>query len=313
MSTAEVVTFGEAMISLRAESLIRLGCGFTSSMAGAESNVAVGLARLGHHVVWTGAAGQDEPGALIIRTLRAEGVDAHTRLDPARPTGLMLLEHRLGTTSRVTYHRAGSAGGNLGWSDVEPHLQEGVRLLHFSGITPALGPRALEASLRAIDAARDRGIAISLDINHRKMLWSRETAAEVLAPMALRVDHLIASDAELQLLGGGSEDENTEIALSAGVGHVVVKRGAAGVTVVAPGERLDVAARSVAVVDTIGAGDAFTAGYLSAVLEGNTLRERAQRGVDVAAFAVASTGDWEGLPTREELALLHISEGETLR
>ncbi len=313
MTAPDVVTFGETMISLRAESLIRLGSRFTSSMAGAESNVAVGLARLGHRVVWAGAVGADEPGALIRRTLRAEGVESHIRVDPTRPTGLMLLEHRLGQTSRVTYHRAGSAGGNLRWSDVEPHLQEGTRLLHVSGITPALGPSALDATLRALDAARDLGVTISLDINHRERLWSREAAAEALGPMMRRVDHLIASDNELTLLGAASEDANIDLAFSHGVKDLVVKRGAAGVTVVTPDNRFDVAARSVPVVDTVGAGDAFTAGYLSGVLDGSPVERRAQRGVDVAAFAVSSRGDWEGLPTRDELALLHLTSGETLR
>lgn len=313
MTAPKVVTFGETMISLRAESLIRLGTRFTSSMAGAESNVAVGLSRLGHTVAWAGAVGDDEPGALVHRTLRAEGVEAHVRVDPARPTGLMLLEHRLGQTSRVTYHRSGSAGSNLQWSDVEPHLRPGTRLLHVSGITPALGRDALDATLRALDAARDKGIIISLDLNHRALLWSRESAAEVLRPMARRVDHLIASDTELTLLGGDAEEAVVSTALAKGVTSLVVKRGAAGVTVVTDGGRFDVAARTVPVVDTIGAGDAFTAGYLSGVLDGCSPRGCGERGVDVAAFAVSTRGDWEGLPTRDELGLLDVASGETLR
>lgn len=310
---AEVVTFGEAMISLRAEGLIRLGSGFTSHMAGAESNVAVGLARLGHRVVWAGAVGEDEPGALISRTLRAEGVEAHIRRDPARPTGLMLLEQRLGQTSRALYHRAGSAGGNLQWADVAPHLQQGTRLLHVSGITPALGPSALDATECAIDTARSMGVAISLDLNLREMLWSREEAAHTLGPMAGRVTHLIASDNELALLGEDSEEANIALAMSSGVEVLALKRGAAGVTIVTPSERFTIAARTVQVVDTIGAGDAFTAGFLSGVLDGLTFKDGAQRGVDVAAFAVSSRGDCEGLPTRDELQLLRLPSGETLR
>lgn len=313
MTAAEVVTLGEAMVSLRATGLIRLGSGFTSSIAGAESNVAIGLARLGHRVAWVGAVGQDEPGELVRRTLRAEGVDAHIRLDPARSTGLMLLEHRLRHTSRVLYHRAGSAGSNLEWGDVAPPLWEGPRLLHVSGITPALSASARETTLRAVDTAREMGVIVSLDINHREKLWGMAAASEVLGPLALRVDHLIASEAELQILGAGSEDENIARALSSGIEQVVVKRGAAGVTIVNSTSRFDIPARDVEVVDTIGAGDAFTAGYLSGVLEGSPPHECAERGVDVAAFAVSSRGDWEGLPTREELALLQLASGETLR
>lgn len=310
---AEILTFGEAMVSLRATGLIRLGSGFTSSIAGAESNVAVGLARLGHRVAWVGAVGKDEPGALITRTLRAEGVDAKIRLDPLRPTGLMLLEHRLGHTSRVLYYRAGSAGSSLEWTDVAPHLEERPRLLHVSGITPALSPSARETTLRAVDMARDLGVTVSLDVNHREMLWTTTAAAEVLGPLAQRVNHLIASEHELRILGEDSEEANIALALSLGIENVVVKRGAAGVTVVTPGDHFHVAAHAVEVVDTIGAGDAFTAGYLSGVLEGCSPRGCALRGVGVAAFAVSSRGDWEGLPSRDELELLKLSAGETVR
>lgn len=313
MTAAEVVTLGETMVSLRAAGLIRLGSGFTSSIAGAESNVAIGLARLGHRVAWVGAVGHDEPGALISRTLRAEGVDAQIRLDPLRPTGLMLLEHRLGHTSRVLYHRAGSAGSNFEWDDVAPHLLKGPRLLHVSGITPALSPSARDITLRAVDTARDMGVIVSLDVNHREKLWSATAAAEVLGPLARRVNHLIASEHELQILGGGSEEENITLAVSDGIESVVVKRGAAGVTIITSADRYDVPARAVEVVDTIGAGDAFTAGYLSGVLEGCAPRACASRGVDVAAFAVSSRGDWEGLPSRDELALLTLASGETVR
>lgn len=100
----EVVTFGETMAALRAHGALRLGGSLGLSVAGAESNVAIGLARLGHRVHWAGQVGADELGALVLRTLRAEGVDA------GRPTGLLLAEPRLGTLTRVSYYRAASAG-----------------------------------------------------------------------------------------------------------------------------------------------------------------------------------------------------------
>ena len=167
--------------------------------------------------------------------------------------------------------------------------------------------------LRAVDTALDMGVIVSLDINHREKLWSAADAAEVLGPLAQKVNHLIASEDELRILGGASEEATIAAALSGVAESVVVKRGSAGVTIVTADDRCNVRARPVEVIDTIGAGDAFTAGYLSGVLEGCSPRESGSRGVDVAAFAVSSRGDWEGLPTRDELTLLALASGETVR
>ena len=107
-----VVTFGETMAALRSEQPLRLGGDLTLSIAGAESNVAIGLARLGHKVRWAGRVGADELGALIVRTLRAEGVaTGQVNTDPERGTGMLLFERRVGHVTRVIYRRAGSAGG----------------------------------------------------------------------------------------------------------------------------------------------------------------------------------------------------------
>src|SRR3954467_12814827 len=107
----DVLTLGETMAAFRASGALRLGGTVQLSVAGAESTVAIGLSRLGHRVEWIGVTGADEPGALVRRTRRAEGVGrTWARVDPARPTGLILFESRVGDISRVTYHRAGSAG-----------------------------------------------------------------------------------------------------------------------------------------------------------------------------------------------------------
>lgn len=308
-----LVTFGEAMISLRCQGLIRHGDGFSSSVGGAEANVAIGLSRLGHSVDWVGVVGDDPQGELVARTLRADGVRAIIRTDRDRPTGLMLIEKRLSTTARVSYYRAGSAGSTLTFNDLRPVLQPGVEILHLTGITPALSVSAQHACRAAILAARENGIRISLDLNHRARLWPRDVAAPVLVELAETADILIGSEDELSLLGGDGEDQVVGQCLDQGAEVVVIKRGAAGVTVVSGEERADVAARPVPVVDTIGAGDAFTAGFLSGLLDHLGVVESAERGVAVAAFSVAAEGDWEGLPTRSELTLLDIETGGAVR
>lgn len=318
MTPPEVVTFGETMAALRAQGALRLGGSLGLSVAGAESNVAIGLARLGHRVRWAGRVGADELGALVLRTLRAEGIDTDHAVtdDTGRPTGLLLTEPRLGTLTRVSYYRTGSAGSAVEPDDVLPALAPGVRVLHLTGITPALGPSAAETVLAAAKTARESGVTVCLDINYRSRLWTSDRARTALRPILDHTDLLIASEDELPLVQespGAGESEAVHGALAAGVTEVVVKRGARGATVFTADGATDRAARAVDAIDLVGAGDAFVAGYLSGLLDGTDIPARLHRAVTTAAFAVATRGDWEGLPTRDELGLFDEPDGTTIR
>ncbi|WP_282797018.1 sugar kinase [Streptomyces sp. CC224B] len=309
----DLLTFGETMVALRGDGPLRLGGAMTVSVAGAESNVAVGLARLGHGVRWAGAVGDDEAGELVLRTLRAEGVDvggAHR--DPHAPTGLILFEARLPEVTRVHHYRSGSAGSRLDADAVERAFTAAPpRLLHLTGVTPALGEAARAAWERALRLARDHAVPVCLDVNFRGRLWSRREAGAFLRPWLPYVDVLVASADELPLClppdGPAAADpgEQARRLLGLGVPEVVVKLGAGGATAYgdggAPVHRPAVPVRA---VDTVGAGDAFVAGYLSALLDGAGVAARLERAVTTGAFAVASRGDWEGAPTRAELGLL---------
>ncbi|WP_405781116.1 sugar kinase [Streptomyces sp. NBC_00859] len=330
-----VFTFGETMVSLRGDGQLKLGGTMAVSVAGAESNVAIGLARLGHPVCWAGAVGADEAGELVVRTLRAEGVgvEGATR-DDAAPTGLVLFEPRLPGVTRVHYYRAGSAGSRVAADDVEraftAFLRAGagegaggdpVRVLHLTGITAALSSAARSAAVRAMELASEHDVLISLDVNYRSRLWSTDEASAVMRDWAPRADVLIASDDELPLClpegfaEGAAEDPalRAEALLEAGAGEVVVKLGAAGATAYTLQGELHVPARTVPAVDPVGAGDAFVAGYLSALLDGSDTAARLDRAVTTGAFAVAASGDWEGAPTRAELGLLAAEPGTVVR
>lgn len=317
----DVLTFGETMLALRGSGPLRLGGTMDVSVAGAESNVAIGLARLGHEVRWAGAVGDDEAGELVLRTLRAEGVDvaAASRDDSGAPTGLMLAEPRLPEVTRVHYYRAGSAGSRLGADAVERAFTAAPpRFLHLTGITPALSGAAREAASHALRLAAEHSVQVCLDVNHRARLWEAAEARAVLREWAPRVDVLIASDDELALClpPGGADDPEAQAKelLELGVGEVVVKLGPAGATAYpASGAGVHAPARRVRAVDTVGAGDAFVAGYLSALLDGADTAARLDRAVTTGAFAVASKGDWEGAPTRPELALLSAPPGTVVR
>lgn len=312
----DVATLGETMVSLRTGTPLRLGGSLAMTMAGAESNVAIGLARLGHTVRWGGRVGADEVGAFILRTLRAESVAVDTVVtDPERPTGLMLAERRVADVSRVSYYRAGSAGCALAIADAAACLADAPRILHVTGITPALSASAAEAVTAAVRLAREAGTLVSVDVNYRSRLWTPEQARPVLSELVRNADIVIASEDELGLVVATPEDEAASARQLAdcGVGRLVIKRGARGATLWQDARAHHAPAIPVAVLDTIGAGDAFTAGYLSAVLDGLPPAETLYRGIVTGAFAVAAIGDWEGLPTRDELALLGAESGATLR
>lgn len=300
-----VVTFGETMGVVRGAGPFRLGGSVELTTAGAESNVAIGLARLGHAVRWIGRVGADELGSLVTRTLRAEGVDTRAVLvDATRPTGLMLREQRIGAVTRVSYYRAGSAGSAVEYGQIEPHLA-GAQLLHLTGVTAALGAAPADAVRRAAHTAHAAGTTVCLDVNHRTRLWSTSAARDALRPLLADVDILIASEQELPIVADDPADLDVPL--------LVVTRGAAGARAYSRDGMVELGARTVPVIDLVGAGDAFVAGLLSGTLDGLPLDERLARAVAVAAFAVAHTGDWEGLPTRAELELLDDGPEATIR
>lgn len=320
-ATPDVLTFGETTVALRGSGPLRLGGTMEVCVAGAESNVAIGLARLGHAVRWAGAVGADEAGELVLRTLRDEGVDVSGASldDGGAPTGLMLAEPRTPEPTRVHYHRAGSAGSRLKACSLERAFTAAPpRVLHLTGITPALSRSARSAATMALRLAAEHSALVCLDVNFRSRLWDAEEAASVLRAWAPSVDVLIASDDELPLClpadAPADPTARAEQLLALGVGEVVVKLGAAGATAYGDdGSSVHAPARPVRAVDTADAGDAFVAGYLSAFLDGAGTEARLDRAVTTGAFAVSSRSDWEGAPTRSEPALLSSPAGTVLR
>ncbi|WP_456696750.1 sugar kinase [Aeromicrobium sp. P5_D10] len=311
----DVLTLGETLGCLRSSGPVRLGGPVTLGVVGAESNVAIGLSRLGHTAAWAGVVGPDEIGELIVRTLRAEGVDV-TRVRRAEaPTGIVVFEERLTGVTRVDYHRRHSAGSTVSEVDVAGAFIPAPRIVHLTGLTMALSPTAAAAVCTAARLGKEHGALVCLDVNYRSRLWTSEQAQAALADTVGFLDVVVASDDELGLIAPTGHDVESWAAalLDCGVRTVVVKHGAAGATSYSAGGTLVSPAKKVTAVDAIGAGDAFVSGYLSGVLDGLTEADRLDRANTVGAFAVATRGDWEGLPTKAELALLTLPTGEVVR
>ncbi|TCN35077.1 2-dehydro-3-deoxygluconokinase [Kribbella orskensis] len=313
----DVLTFGEAMVSIRTRAPMRLGGEAHLSVAGSESNVAIGLARLGHHPAWIGAVGNDEPGRLIQRTLRAEGVDtSYLRFSDDSFTGFIAFDQPAHDITRVSYHRRGSAASTLTADECVAAItatpgQAAPRLLHVTGISPAISESARAATLAAVQAGAKAELGVSLDVNYRARLWSRVEAAAALRELLPHVTTVFASDDELGILTDASEP--IADLLSRGIAEVVVTAGGKGAWSHSIDGVIHRPALPVTVVDSIGAGDAFVSGYLSATLDNLATEARLDRATSSGAFCVGAHGDWESLPTREDLTLLTHTHGTALR
>ncbi|MEV0287450.1 sugar kinase [Kribbella sp. NPDC050820] len=309
----DLLTIGETMVSLRTARPMRLGGDAHLSIAGSESNVAIGLSRLGHQAAWLGAVGNDEPGRLIQRTLRAEGVDTRwLRFSDESFTGFIAFDQPSHDITRVSYHRRGSAGSTLTITECVAALEASTpRLLHVTGITPALSEATRAATLDVVRAAAESDVRVSLDVNYRARLWSRTDAATALRELLPFVHTVFASDDELDILTDAAEP--VRALLDTGITEIVVTAGGKGAWTHTADSTIHRAALPVTVVDSIGAGDAFVSGYLSGTLDSLSPEHRLDRATTSGAFCVTATGDWESLPTRDDLSLLSHTQGTALR
>jgi 2-dehydro-3-deoxygluconokinase len=317
MTTPGLVTVGETMGLLSGTHVgpLRHSSTLTLGIGGAESNVAIGVTRLGGSAGWIGRVGDDPIGDLLLSRLAGEQVDvSHVVRDPDVPTSLMLKETRTPNVARVVYYRKDGPGARLCPDDIPHDRVASARVLHVTGITPALSGSATDAVLAAVDTARASGVTISVDVNYRTALWPPMQARPVLRDLVSRADIAFAGDDEADLLGLHGTPQEQAIALSGlGPRHAVIKLGARGAVAALDGVLTTVPAHPVQAVDPVGAGDAFVAGFLAEHLNGAPSRTALATAASCGAFVVQMPGDWEGLPTRRELAHLDAAPGTVLR
>lgn len=275
------------------------GCPLTLRMAGAESNVAIGLARLGVPVRWISRLGADPLGDVIVDALAGEGVDVSlVRRDTEAPTGLFYKIRHRGHT-QITYFRAGSAASRLEVGDVPDNSLDGVSLVHLTGITLGLSPSARALAVSLARRARERGITVVFDPNWRVALWPSPTAAATAcAELLPYADWVLCGAEEGRLLFGGTTPQATIDAIRRlGAGDAIIRVGAEGAVMVADGRAVTIAPeRLVDVVDEVGAGDAFAAGFAYGLLTGWPVHEAVQFANCLAGAALEGSGDWETLP-----------------
>ena len=309
MSELDILSFGETMAMLVAEQTGDLAqvMNFHKRIAGADSNVAIGLSRLGFQVAWLSRVGNDSLGRFVLDTLQGEGLDcAQVEVDPAHPTGFQFKSREEGGADpQVEYFRRGSAASRLSPEHIAPSLLQ-ARHLHATGIPPALSDSARELSFELMTQMRGAGRSVSFDPNLRPSLWSSEQQMiREINRLAALAHWVLPGLSEGRLLSGF--DTPADIAgfyLDQGAEAVVIKLGAEGAYYRTPLDQGFVAAVPVArVVDTVGAGDGFAVGLISALLENCSLTEAVQRANWIGSRAVQSRGDMEGLPTRAEMGV----------
>jgi len=304
----DVITVGEAMALLMACEPLPLEqvARFERATAGAELNVSVGLARLGFQVGYISRLGADSLGRNLLAFMKAEGIDLrHVQTDGRYPTGFMLKSMALdGSDPQIEYFRRGSAASHMSLNDMPAEVVREARLLHLTGISPALSGTCLDLVFGLAGQARRAGRLVSFDPNLRPRLWPSQAAmVATLNELAEQADLVLPGLAEGKLLTGCRHAEGiADFYLARGASQVVVKLGPEGAYYASASERGIAPGRRVErVVDTVGAGDGFAVGVISALLDGLPLSAAAARGNAVGARVVRFRGDCEGLPTRAQL------------
>lgn len=279
--------------------------GYDLAVAGAEFNVAVGVARLGHRVTYMTKLGNDPFGKRIIHVLNENKIgNEFVVWSDTKKTGFMLKGRVSEGDPDIFYFRAGSAASTLSVEDVEKIRFDEFSHIHLTGILPALSESTRDAVNLMLDKARTFGLLITFDPNLRPQLWpSQDIMIKSINEMAAKADIVLPGTAEGKILmGSGDPKKINAFYRNLGAKVVITKLGSKGAYVTTPTEEYLVPGYTVEkVVDTVGAGDGFAAGIITALMEGIPLKDAVQRGNAIGAIQVMSRGDNEGLPYPNQL------------
>lgn len=303
---ADVVTLGECMAVLYPSEPVKLDGArmLALDIGGAEANFSIALSRLGHMARYITRVGDDPFGQRMRAVLDAEHVDTSGMItDGGAPTGVFFREWLPDGARRVYYYRAGSAASRMQPDDLSAAQFAGAKLVHLTGITPALSATCAATIERAFDLARDAGAQVSFDPNYRARLWKPEQARAALLPLLKRSDIILMGHEDAAaVFGEGDDDTQLERGAQLGARIVVLKLAERGAVALVDGTRYAAPAAPIAqVVDPVGAGDGFDAGFLSGWLRGDSIEESLRLGAIVGAASVEHLGDYAGYPTRAEL------------
>ncbi|RKQ32476.1 sugar kinase [Oceanobacillus halophilus] len=302
----DVVTIGESMVLFTPQTAgpLRFSDTFHRTIGGAESNVAIALSRLGHQAGWISRLGNDEFGLYLRNYIRGEGVDTSAvRFDTDAPTAVFFKEANPGKDPKIYYYRRNSAASNMTPEELDEVYLSKAKMIHITGITPALSESCKQTIYRTIHIAKQNNQTIVFDPNVRLKLWPEEEAAEILSDIAMKSDIVMPGLKEGELLTGGKNPEKiAEKLLQGNAKAVVIKLGERGAyyqtdsaSAYVPGEKVS------KIIDTVGAGDGFAAGFISGMLRGWEYEQAVALGNKLGAYALSVLGDAEGYPYWSEI------------
>lgn len=316
---AEFTTFGETMMvfSPFSSGPLRYNPCFFPKIAGAESNTAVGIRKLGHTAEWISGIGSDEMGKFLLNSLRAEGVSVdHVLISSDHPTGIMVKELHSGSETRVNYYRENSAFTTLRPADISADCFKDTKIFHCTGITPILSYNTLDTLNYILDLCTTKGIFISFDPNIRTKLWKGNSYIDLLTAITKRTSCLLLGIEEANILFHKQNPETISNFLFQKFPHLqylALKNGSKGAYVSSRNEFIFIPPWPCHCTDPIGAGDAFNAGFLSGLLENRSLKECGQIAAICGALCTETAGDIEGIPDREQLLKYLNHTQETYR
>ncbi len=312
----DVITIGDAMIAMcpKQNGPIMFCNTFERKLGGAELNVAMGCARLGIQSGWISRLGNDDFGKYILKTVRGEGVDvSEVKLVDQYPTSVYFREVLSDGSSRSFYYREKSPTSTMKCEDLNEDYFKNAKVLHITGVFPSIAKNNQEIILESVRLARKHNLLISFDPNIRLKMWTKEEAKAYIEKLLPHVDILLIGDEEIEiLLGEVTIEDAIKTFHDYGIEKVVVKKGAKGALGSDGKNVYEVdAIKPKALVDTVGAGDGFAAGFLTSLVKGKTLEECVKFANAVGSLVVGVEGDNEGLPYYEDV-LVHLGQSKKI-
>ncbi|WP_084243783.1 sugar kinase [Planomicrobium okeanokoites] len=301
----KIFTLGDALITFNPSETgpLRYVPSFTRKVGGAELNFAIGCARLGMDTKWVSRLGGDEFGRVIYNFARGEGIDmSDVEFVDNYPTSLNFKEIRQDGSGKTFYYRYQSPILTLAPEDITDKMFDEVNLIHLTGVFLAIDPKNLAIAKKVLEIARKKDIMVSFDPNIRLKLWTLEQAKAAYMEILPSVNILLTGLDEIEQINGDASDQALEgFAERFNISQLVIKDGGNGSRLYQQGTWYSKSAFNVKVIDTVGAGDGFDAGFIYAVLHGYSPEDALEFANGSGALVTTVSGDNEGLPYLQEV------------
>ncbi|GAB4372769.1 MAG: 2-dehydro-3-deoxygluconokinase [Spirochaetales bacterium] len=315
--TIDILAYGEPLVGFypmgegtNADGTIPLKTPWMATWGGDTSNLVLAASKLGLSCAYLSRIGEDPFGEGFLSLWETSGIRTDfIQKDPQHPTGLYFVSFHRGKHV-LTYYRKDSAAAQIDPDSFDPSILSSIKILHLSGISLAISQKAREFGIALMEAARRYGTLVSFDTNYRPALLSREKARYLFEELIPSCVHVLATtDEEMEFLEWG-KDPNALPAKLPGPIYYLIKQGPKGVYVRSSQEEILHPAYTVPVVDTVGAGDAFDAGFLRALLHGEPLGKAVQYASAVAALVCTGQGPLEKQPSHQEVEAFLAQKGK---